>query len=362
MHSDVESCVTLQQSGLSSIDVFARCVAGGHHQSLLESANMFVQELFSVIDERWPGCTATEVCIAPALAPHGIPLSACKQALARGESSVSVGDATVALTEVLGSEAEQVLAPALEAQVATLQLFRGLAKALPSLADTGAVKPFLDALDASLDDMLGGTYEDGACWSPRLHKVAAEVLGDENLVQAEQQAVSGGHSRACVLLGALGQLYEHSHLLLADEQLQLSTMDDVCTFLLGRFPGLADAVCRLALEHNLRGIPALQPVFEHIDATALAAAGGLSEPEPEPELAPAAPALRPPEGTPPLTMSEVAEAIRAELGLQQPQEGAMTIKELICAAVSEAGFEQPQGTPREQLRTIAEGCGIATGW
>jgi hypothetical protein len=199
---------------------------------------------------------------------------------------VSAGDATVALTEVLGSEAEQVLAPALGAQVATLQLFRGLAKALPSLAATGAVKPFLGALDAALDDVLGGSYEDGVCWSPRLHKVAAEVLAEENLVQAEQQAVSGGHSRACVLLGALGQLYEHSHLLLAEEQLQLSTMDDVCTFLLGRFPGLADAVRRLVLEHNLRGIPALQPVFEHIDATALAAAGGLSEPEPEPEQEP----------------------------------------------------------------------------
>ena len=104
-------------------------------------------------------------------------------------------------------------------------------------------------------------------------------------MQAEQQAVSGGHSRACVLLGALGQLYEHSHLLLAEEQLQLRTMDDVCTFLLGRFPGFADAVHRLVLEHNLRGIPALQPVFEHIDATSLAAAGGLSEPEPEPERA-----------------------------------------------------------------------------
>ena len=93
-------------------------------------------------------------------------------------------------------------------------------------------------------------------------------LEGENLVQAEQQAVSGGHSRACVLLGALGQMYEHSHLLLANEQLQLSTMDlDVCTFLLGRFPGLADTVCRLVLEHNLRGIRALQPVLEHIDAT-----------------------------------------------------------------------------------------------
>jgi hypothetical protein len=210
-----------------------------------------------------------------------------------------VGDATVALTEVLGSEAEQVLAPALGAQVATLQLFRGVAKALPNLAATGAVKPFLDALEAALDDVLGGSSADGACWSPRLHKVAAEVLGGENLVQAEQQAVSGGHSRACVLLGALGQLYEHSHLLLAEEQLQLSTMDDVCTFLLGRFPGLADAVRRLVLEHNLCGIPALQPVFEHIDATSLAAAGGLSEPEPEPAAALDASYGSIPEGVPP---------------------------------------------------------------
>ena len=66
MNGDVELCVTLQQSGLSSIDVFARCVAGGNHQTLLDKFGMFVKELFSVIDERWPGCTATEVARAAA--------------------------------------------------------------------------------------------------------------------------------------------------------------------------------------------------------------------------------------------------------------------------------------------------------
>jgi hypothetical protein len=362
---DLELCVTVQQSSLSSIDVFARCVAGGHHQILLTKLAVFVRELFSVIKERWPGCTATEVCLAPALAPHGISTLLCKQAVARGETSTTVGDVVVPLMELLGEESERDQDPALTAQVATLQLFRGLAKVLPDLAATVAVRSFLTALDTALDEELGGSYRDGVLWSPRLHEAAA-VLEGVSLVHLEEQAVSDGRSRACALLGALGQLYEHSHLLLALEPLQLSTMSEVCAYLRSRVCGFTERACALIAkpEFSLRDVPALQSAFEDIDDGALAAvlAGGTFEPEPEPEPEPAAPALRPPEGTPPLKMSEVAEAIRAELGLQQQQEGAMTIKELICAAVSEAGFEPPQGTPREQLQTIAEGCGIATGW
>ena len=57
-------------------------------------------------------------------------------------------------------------------------------------------------------------------------------------------------------------------------------------------------------------------------------------------------------------MKEVAAAIKSELGLEQ----AVTIKEIIDAAVSETGLDHPQGsTLREQLLAIAEVCGIPTG-
>jgi hypothetical protein len=116
------------------------------------------------------------------------------------------------------------------------------------------------------------------------------------------------------------------------------------------------------VEHNLRGIPALQPVFEHIDATALAAAGGLSEPEPEPELEPESAAVSAAvlqEGTPPLKMKDCVALLQDEIG----GISGLSPKDTIAAAAEAYGIElDASDTVKQQLHTLAKECGIETGW
>ena len=78
--------VTMEQSGLSRIDFTARCAAGKRHGLGLQRLRALERELLYVIRERWPGCTHTQLCLAPALLTDGIALSACERAAARGEA------------------------------------------------------------------------------------------------------------------------------------------------------------------------------------------------------------------------------------------------------------------------------------
>ena len=83
------------------------------------------------------------------------------------------------------------------------------------------------------------------------------------------------------------------------------------------------------------------------------------EPEPEPEPAPAG-AVRLSEGLLPqkLTLKDVADAIKGELGLDE----SLPMKGVPAAAAEQAGFEVAAGTLKAQLDAIATECGIWTGW
>jgi hypothetical protein len=284
------------------------------------------------------------------LAPSGVgcaPLTACEQALARGEREMRLGDQRVPLAQLLGRGAQQQqqpLAPAVRAQVAELQLLRALGAELLQLGDSSTTsKAFLSALDASLDALLGGSYDTGLWWSAKLTKVAAVVQsdGEETFVRLEQRAAaSPTASRACELLVALGKVYERSHLLLAAAELpDLGTLDAVCDFLLVQtFPGLVASVVRLASDHALRQLPKLAHIFQAADSVAAELAALAVEPEPEseqhdgpviePEPQPEGVHIAPEEGVPPaaaaagaatMTTLEdylggaVFEALRAEL-------------------------------------------------
>jgi hypothetical protein len=82
------------------------------------------------------------------------------------------------------------------------------------------------------------------------------------------------------------------------------------------------------------------------------------EPEPEPEPAPEP--VRLSEGLPPqkLTLKDVADAIKGELGLDE----SLPMKGVPAAAAEQAGFEVAAGTLKAQLDAIATECGICTVW
>eukprot|EP01045_Picozoa_sp_COSAG04_P012313 COSAG04_NODE_824_length_10051_cov_4.830687_2_plen_1826_part_00 len=282
--------VSMQQSGLSRIDFVARCAAGDHHDICLRKLKQLQEELQGVIDERWPGCTHTEMCLA---AGTSVPLSECERWRDRGEVGLILdGGASASLVHLLGSAAsESPLEPAVQAQARTLQCFRALAAGVHSIGATTKGRRFRAALDAELDAQLGGSFADGHRWRTELQTDAytPEVLG-EDLTQVEEQAASDERqSRAIALLAALGRLYERSHQLLAAEAVPLGSMADVCGHLLSPFPRLEASLRKLAEEHGLRDVekPALKAALAMLDEAPQAIPEGVPPPgfEPEPEPA-----------------------------------------------------------------------------
>eukprot|EP01045_Picozoa_sp_COSAG04_P030364 COSAG04_NODE_5253_length_1686_cov_0.974795_1_plen_287_part_10 len=192
---DLELEVSMQQSGLGRIDFAARCTAEGRHDVCLRKVQLLQQELQVVINERWPGCTYTEVDLEPG--PGGIPVA----------------------VSALGTDVSALEPPEVQAQVKLLRFFHALSVGIANIATTDRGRRFCAALDAELDAQLGGLFADGHRWSAKLQTdgCTPEVLG-EDLAQVEEQAAANEHrSRGCELLAVLGRLYERSHLLVAAE-------------------------------------------------------------------------------------------------------------------------------------------------
>ena len=126
----------MQQTGLSRIDFVARCAAGERHDICLRKLEQLQQELQGVIDERWPGATYTELCVAHELGLEGVPLSDCEQWRDRGEAQFIAPDGlSVPLAHLLGSAAsESPLESAVQTKAQALQLFRGLAAGIDASA------------------------------------------------------------------------------------------------------------------------------------------------------------------------------------------------------------------------------------
>eukprot|EP01052_Picozoa_sp_SAG31_P046380 SAG31_NODE_8847_length_1376_cov_1.413469_2_plen_153_part_00 len=116
---------------------------------------------------------------------------------------------------------------------------------------------FCAELDTELDRQVGGTFAEGCCWSTRLQEASglAVAAAGEDVAQTEAVAVTGGKSRACALLSALGRLYERSHLMLA-ESAELASMHEVFAGLLSPFEWLQPTLLRLAESHHLWDVEA----------------------------------------------------------------------------------------------------------
>lgn len=110
--------LTLRQRGLSSLALHARCCAGAHHRLLRWKMRGFEEELLRVLQQEWPGCSATVSCLVPptegpidATAQQfaAVDLSECLRAAARGDSHVAVGGGSVPLSR-LGVGAREAIA------------------------------------------------------------------------------------------------------------------------------------------------------------------------------------------------------------------------------------------------------------
>lgn len=252
--------VSMQQSSLSSIDFSARCAAGERRGICLRKLQQVQQEVQAVVDERWPGCTYTEVVLERG--PDG---TFCAQDSALIDLST--------------------LTPPVQRQVKLLQAFRRLADAIADIADTLPGKRFLSGLDAQLDAQLGGAFADGYRWSEKLQRGAFTpvVLGEDLAETEAQAAVSEHRSRGCELLAALGRLCDRCHTMLNADTIALQSIGDMCDYLLSSFPWLHPIVCKLADEH-LRDVYPLKAALEALDAVPIAE--GLPPhalgPEPEP--------------------------------------------------------------------------------
>ena len=301
--SGVQLEVSMFQSSLSCIDFTARCAAGSHHDLCLQKLKGFEVELVGVLDERWKGCTYLELCLGPGPQPGSIRMTSCRLAVERGEVVTTVGDDEVSLVSLLGTEGVSQLDAKAQAMATTLQFFRAMAVALASeFRTTNMCRRFCVALDSELDRQLGGTFAEGRRWSIRLQDSGLSVVAaGEDLAEVEAAAALDGKSRACALLGALGRLYERSHLLLARSE-QLSSMRDVFASLLSPFEWVRPTLLRLAETHHLRDVEAAEVsaafrvlvvvpegVPPQVAQQLAGAAGGPElepelEPEPEPEV------------------------------------------------------------------------------
>ena len=175
-----------------------------------------------------------------------------------GEVLATVGEDEVSLISLLGSAGISQLDAETQAMATALQFFRAMATALTGdFGSTGTCRGFCAELDSELDRQLGGTFADGCSWSTQLQEVSGLALeaADEDLAQLEAAAVADGRSRACALLGALGRLYECSHLLLAASA-EMSSIRDVLARLLSPFEWLQATLLRLVDSHHLRDVEA----------------------------------------------------------------------------------------------------------
>ena len=285
------------QSGLSRIDFTARCAAGSHHDLYLQKITGLETELMEVLSERWEGCTYSVLCLGSDQS-GSIRLTDCQRAVERGEAVVAIGDDEVSLVSLLGSGGLSQLEPEAQEMATTLQFCRAMAVGLTGeFRSTGMCRRFCAELDSELDRQLGGTFADGFCWSTRLQEgglATAAAAAGEDLAQTEAAAVADGRNRACALLGALGRLYERSHLLLLAGP-EPQSMRGVLACLLSPFAWLRPTLLRLAESHGLRDVdaPEIVAAFEVLAAIpeSVPPLRGAQfepepelEPEPEPEL------------------------------------------------------------------------------
>ena len=196
----------------------------------------YEEVLADVASEQWRGCTASVSCLAPAVGGRpqlSLPLTDAEQARARGDTSVRIrgrheASATPVPLSCLLIELECPVQLDAEArgQIGVLQLARDLGWALRPLADAPAVRRFWQALNRRLDAELGGSFVDGFMWSALLAldgaaadaaRGAGEMLLDRARLQRLEAVSSGeiGSGRVLGLMECLGELYEHSHELLA---------------------------------------------------------------------------------------------------------------------------------------------------
>ena len=212
--------------------------------------------------------------------------------LERGEVVATVGEDEVSLISLLGSAGVSQLDAETQTMATALQFFRAMATGLAGdFGSTGTCRGFCAELDSELDRQLGGTFAGGHSWSTQLQEasgLALEAAGAD-LARLEAAAVADGKSRACSLRGALGRLYECSHLLLAASA-EVSSIRDVLAGLLSPFVWLQATVLRLVDSHHLRDVEA----EEMTKAFAVVAAipegvppsqlQGAAELQPEPEI------------------------------------------------------------------------------
>ena len=292
--------VSMFQNGLSRIDFMVRCAAGSRHDQCLQKMKLFETELVGVLSERWHGCTYTELCVGPHPRSQGVRLIACQHAADRGEVVATVDGEELLLACLLGSGATSLDSETQE-MATTLMFCRAISTGLCSdVGSTATCRKFCEELDVELDNQLGGTYDEGCRWSTQLQEGSGLVVAaaGEDLAWTEAVAVVEGKSRACALLGALGRLYERSHVLL-DELAGLQTMRDVFAGLLSPFGWLRrEPLLRLAESSGLRDVEATEilKVFELVTLTpaegvppaqhshVVSVAQLEPEPEPEPEL------------------------------------------------------------------------------
>ena len=250
---DTQMQVIVCQDGMSRIVFKARCDAGKHHPLLFEQLQHFEETLQNVIKEKWPGCTATVICTT-ASCLDGVPLTACQQALARGEHAVRVGDDTVPLSQLLADTAPQLEAH-LWAQLASLRFIRDLGAALEGLRDIPAVGKLTAALDARLQSEVGDK------WSAALEHADCGLLSLDALQSTEARGLADGQSRTVTLMLTLGRLYEQSHGLSSSS---LDSLSGVCEHLLQPFLWLEAALLDLIGKHKL-SLPKITRVLKDRD-------------------------------------------------------------------------------------------------
>ena len=113
---------------------------------------------------------------------------------------------------------------------------------------TGSCASFCAALDGALESVLGGSSHGIELLSRGATELLAEVEAEDD-VAAQPDGEQACRARG--LLGALGRLYERSHLLIASAALpRVHNMEGVCEQLLGPFPQLEPTVRRLVEEHR----------------------------------------------------------------------------------------------------------------
>ena len=61
---------------------------------------LFDDEIHAVMQEKWPGCSATGTCVSAALGPEGVPLELCEGAAAGGDTTIMANGSVVPLVQL----------------------------------------------------------------------------------------------------------------------------------------------------------------------------------------------------------------------------------------------------------------------